>query len=124
MVLTTNFDPLIEVSIRAAGGTPLSISLDQDARFDHAMPGIVKVVHLCGFWLHNDTLHVQTQLQKPRPMLADALRQLLQNHALVTLAYGGWADAVALAIAESFKLAGTPFDVLWTFFGRQKTSRA
>lgn len=117
IVLTTNFDPLIEVAVRAAGSQARPIVLDNDGRFDRQLDEtVVKVVHLCGYWAAGDTLHVQTQLQKPRLQLADCLRTMLRGHLLVTIAYGGWEDVIAQSISDVLKSQGTPFDLAWTFY--------
>src|SRR5262245_46667068 len=49
-VLTTNFDPLIEIAVRRAGGRARSLSITEDALIDEIVPDGVTVVHLNGFW--------------------------------------------------------------------------
>jgi hypothetical protein len=74
-VLTTNFDPLIEVAIRAAGGSCYSTRLDDDQPLNQTMGDGVHVVHLHGYWHGSDTLHRQSQLGRDRLQLRDSLRR-------------------------------------------------
>src|SRR5437667_239493 len=69
-VLTTNFDPLIEVALRRAGGSPVRTVLEIDGRFDLTHVDIGQhIVHLHGYWSDGDTLHTPDQLERPRPLL-------------------------------------------------------
>ena len=72
-IITTNFDPLIEIALRAEGHivSPVPIPTDTAPSPDQirANPGI-PVMHMHGFWLSPTTLNTVTQLTRPRPKLA------------------------------------------------------
>ncbi|HEV2784453.1 MAG TPA: SIR2 family protein [Actinophytocola sp.] len=103
-VLTTNFDPLIEVAVRNAGGTPHTQVLDDDGKIEAAsLPGAITIAHMHGLWRRGDTLHFQHQLDRERPMLDGAIRSALAGHAVVVLGYGGWTDIFTKSLIERTK---------------------
>lgn len=73
VVLTTNFDPLIQVSVQRAGGRHLRTVLHDDGSLRKANAPGVQIVHLHGYWHGSDTLHVPAQLEQPRPQLRRSL---------------------------------------------------
>jgi len=91
-LLTTNFDPLLEVAIQRVGGLFYKTVLHSDGNLGQTEASGCHVVHLHGFWLGTDTLHTARQLGQPRPHLKDSLRSLLRNKLVVVCAYGGWDD--------------------------------
>jgi HEAT repeat protein len=114
-LLTTNFDPLIEVAVRRAGGTCYRSVLHGDGSLDHVSGDGCHIVHLHGYWYGADTLHTPTQLRQNRPHLDSSLRRLLARRTLVVLAYGGWDDAFTRVVSD---LASDPQaypDIIWTF---------
>src|ERR1022692_4960329 len=51
VVLTSNFDPLIEISVRRSGGAATSIGIDTDASPDIVAPGpAMRLYHFHGLW--------------------------------------------------------------------------
>jgi hypothetical protein len=114
-VITTNFDPLIEVSVRQAGGSPVTQHFDQDGTLRASDDnGTIDVAHVHGFWRRGDTLHTIHQLTASRPQLDGSLRELLRGHVVVVIGYGGWADAFSnslLARAREHQTLG--MDLLW-----------
>ncbi len=123
-VLTTNFDPLIEVSIHRANGHCLRTVFDTDGRLGNAVPekGQCHVVYAHGYWYGKDTLHTSLQIERNRPGLDNSLANLLRGlrerdrttpH-VVVVAYGGWADVFTTTL---LKLAeDSVCEILWTFF--------
>ncbi|CAM2947309.1 SIR2 family protein [Cupriavidus taiwanensis] len=102
-VLTTNFDPLISLAVRSAGGRSGRRVLAADGTLAGQAedePGICSIVHLHGFWRDSDTLHTQAQLTNPRPKLTKSLQRLLQRRTLIVAAYGGWDDVFTRALIE------------------------
>ncbi len=89
-ILTTNFDPLIEVAIRHAGGAYFRTTLHTDGNLSQTEGTGCHVIHLHGYWYGSDTLHTARQLGQPRPHLRASLNQLLRNKLIVVCAYGGW----------------------------------
>jgi len=122
-ILTTNFDPLLEISIRKHGGTPQSISLAQDGQFlNHFADNIHSVVHLHGYWFGSDTLHTIDQLKRQRPLLKGDLKKLLQNSLLLVIGYGGWDDVFTNSLLELINEGNSSFDVLWCFHEKDAES--
>lgn len=117
-LITTNFDPLLSMSIRALGGHRKLTVIDTDGRLPSAVetdPGEIDVVHLHGYWRGGNTLHTPTQLTSERPKLAASLRRLLQQRTLVVVAYSGWDDVFTRALVEVLQDAEAQVTVLWCF---------
>jgi hypothetical protein len=89
-LLTTNFDPLIEVAIRSAGGQYFKTFLHADGNISQTEGPGCHVIHLHGYWYGSDTLHTNRQLQQSRPHLKASLATLLRNKVVVVCGYGGW----------------------------------
>jgi hypothetical protein len=116
-VLTTNFDPLVEVAIRAAGGQAQAIELLGDGGLPISDPAVTSVIHLHGLW-RSDTLHTPGALTVDRNTLERALARLYEDVTLVVIAYGGWDDVLMQALAKLTIDASSKPDVLWCFFER------
>jgi len=118
-VITTNFDPLIEIAIRRAGADARSLSLKRDGSIDSLVADehAVNVVHLHGFWRPtNETddrsmLHDPEQLRADRPTLARELADMLRDDTICVIGYGGWEDAFTAAL--SGLTTSRDIDVLW-----------
>jgi tetratricopeptide (TPR) repeat protein len=115
IILTTNFDPLIEVSIQRAGGSHYRTSLYSDGNLTQTKANGCHVIHLHGFWHGTDTLHTPQQLRQDRPYLKDSLRSLLREKLVVVCAYGGWDDIFTKALIEVVKDITENPEVLWAF---------
>ena len=116
-VFTSNFDPLIEVGIRKAGGQAAAIVLNTDGSFGHTiMPNTTEIVHFHGYWINGDTLHTALQLQQNRPKLKGALRELLRGRLLVVMGYGGWRDVLTSTLIELTNENAEHIDVAWAFY--------
>jgi SIR2-like domain len=117
-LITTNFDPLLSMSIRASGGHRKLTVIDTDGRLPSAVetdPGEIDVVHLHGYWRAGSTLHTPTQLTSERRTLSASLRRLLQQRTLVVIAYSGWDDVFTRALVEVLQDAEAQVTVLWCF---------
>ncbi len=117
-ILTTNFDPLISLSIRAAGGHRRLRVIDTDGNLPYeveADPGETDVIHLHGYWQGANTLHTPAQLTSARPKLTASLRRLLQQRTLVVVAYSGWDDVFTRALVDVLQDAEAQVAVLWCF---------
>lgn len=116
-ILTSNFDPLLEISLRKSGASAASIFLPADGQFANVfVPGTTKVVHFHGYWRGSDTLHTPAQLTRNRPQLKGALRSLMRDTTLVVMGYGGWADVFSRTLVEVISEQTEPLNVLWTFY--------
>lgn len=114
-VLTTNFDPLIGVSISAAGGTSFRTILHRDGNLALTDGDGCHVVHLHGYWYGSDTLHTPRQLTQPRPQLRSSLAHVLRNQIVVVLAYGGWDDSFTQALVDVVIDDNAYPEVIWCF---------
>lgn len=115
-VLTTNFDPLIEVSITRADGVYYKTILHADGYLGQTEAPGCHVIHLHGYWCGSDTLHTTRQLRQPRPRLRASLSSLLREKLVVVCAYGGWDDSFTEALMEVVHDDAAYPEVLWTFF--------
>lgn len=121
VILTTNFDPLIGVSVSAAGGTSFRTILHRDGNISLTEGDGSHVVYLHGYWYGSDTLHTPRQLNQDRPQLRSSLSNLLRNQIVVVLAYGGWDDAFTRALVDVVVDDNAYPEVLWCF--RDETPR-
>ena len=117
LVLTSNFDPLVTVSVHRAGGRAFTTALHSDGGFAAIDGQGTLIVHFHGDWFRSDTLHTPAQLGQDRPRLAASLAQLLSARTLVVLGYGGWDDIFTRSLVQVIRGELAPVDVLWTFYG-------
>jgi len=117
VVLTSNFDPLITLSVQRAGGVATSMALHSDGGFAAIDCQGPLIIHFHGDWCRSDTLHTPAQLGQDRPRLAASLAQLLGDRTLVVLGYGGWDDIFTRSLVQVIRGELAPIDVLWAFYG-------
>ncbi len=120
-LLTTNFDPLIEVSIRNAGAQFLRTTLQSDGNLTQTEGPGSHVIHLHGYWYGSDTLHTGRQLQQSRPRLKGSLASLLRSKVFVVCGYGGWDDVFMQSLMEVALDESARPEVLWTFHSESPT---
>jgi hypothetical protein len=124
-VLTTNFDPLIEIAVRRAGGRARSLSLKRDGEIGSLVgdPDTVTVAHLHGYWRpttetdDRSMLHDPERLRADRPTLARELADMLRDETVCVVGYGGWADAFTTALLRL--TTGRDVDVLWAIHSEE-----
>jgi SIR2-like protein len=114
-LLTTNFDPLLEIAILLAGGRYYKTVLHSDGNLGQTEASGCHVVHFHGFWLGTDTLHTARQLGQPRPHLKDSLRSLLRNKLVVACGYGGWDDVFTEALMDVVRDVNAYPEIIWSF---------
>jgi len=120
-ILTSNFDPLIEVSIATAGGAHMRTVLTGDGSLTVTTGTGCNVVHFHGYWYGADTLHTPLQLQQPRPKLKHSLGRLIGNATVVVVAYGGWDDVFTTTLLDVLDDYDSSPDIVWTFFEADQT---
>lgn len=120
-IITTNFDPLLEVSIRRAGGQCFSSHYHRDGSPSTTSAEGVNVIHLHGFWVGTDTLHTPHQLRQNRPQLKNYLLDIFRKTLVVVVAYGGWDDVVGSAIEEVVLEDTSDPELLWAFKSSELT---
>jgi len=118
IILTSNFDPLIEISLCKKDITTQTLNINKDGRFDNIIDNgnIISVAHFHGYWRGSDTLHTIKQLTRPRPNLKASLKRLLKDSLLVIIGYGGWDDVFTSTLIEVINEDDTNLNVLWTFY--------
>src|SRR6202142_556197 len=114
-VLTTNFDPLIQIAIRRAGGSCYRTKLQADGNLDQTEADGCHVIYLHGYWYGADTLHTPRQLGQPRPRLRASLSRLLRSKLVVVAAYGGWDDVFTTALMDVVRDDAAHPEIIWTF---------
>jgi hypothetical protein len=115
VLLTSNFDPLIEISVRRAQGqcwtTPSQGNFPLETTYG---PGC-NVVHLHGYWASSDTFHHPSQIGEARPALEGSIASLLREKIFVVAAYGGWDDVFMRAVQKIAPEQRSSPEILWTF---------
>jgi hypothetical protein len=119
-ILTSNFDPIIELSLKKAGSQYYRTVLSGDGSITSTTATGCNVLQFHGYWHGADTLHTPIQLTYPRPLLHESLATLLGNSTVVVLAYGGWDDAFTKALIDAISNHTLSPDVLWTFHDLDK----
>lgn len=117
LVLTTNFDPLVEIAVRAAGGQAMVVEQLGDWALPSPDTWVTPVAHLHGVW-HSDTLHTPRALMTDRGRLRASLAKRYGQVSLVVLGYGGWDDVLMQALADLTNDPRQEADVLWCFYER------
>jgi tetratricopeptide (TPR) repeat protein len=115
-LITSNFDPLVELAILNNGGSAWRTALSVDGSLTQSKANGCQVVHIHGFWHGSDTLHTGRQLIQTRPTLQNDLLMLLQNKIVVVIAYGGWPDIFTGALSGVVSNDNLFPEVLWTFY--------
>lgn len=112
-VVTTNFDPMIEVAVHRAGGIPHSMIFDRGQSYAIGV-GRIPVLHAHGFWA-GETLHSDKEITSERP----ALRALMSSEfesiksVQVVIGYGGWADNVMSTLSAGLAAGMAAHDLHW-----------
>lgn len=121
-ILTTNFDPLLSLSVKKSGNqcTQTILHSDGDLTQNRNINEACNIVHLHGYWLESDTLHTTEQLKAKRPKLKASLANLLKGKLLLVIGYGGWDDVFIQALTELMSDDNAPLDVVWAFFESDK----
>ncbi|MFT3787342.1 MAG: SIR2 family protein [Tepidisphaeraceae bacterium] len=117
-VLTTNFDPLIEVACANAGGSAFSVALQNDGALPITHSLGTRVIHLHGFWLGSDTANAVVQVAQERQRLTRSLTRLLDDVLLVVIGYGGWDDCMMRALSKFVVDPHAKPDIAWAFYSR------
>lgn len=116
VVLTSNFDPLVAISVRRAGGRAYTSAMHVDGSLAGVDGHGCLVVHFHGDWFRTDTLHTPAQLGQDRPKLAASLASLISARTLVVLGYGGWDDVFTRSLIGVIRGGLAPLKVAWAFY--------
>ena len=118
-VLTTNFDPLIEIAIDRAGGTSHRSKFSRDGNPDDHDGDGTQVVHVHGYWYGTDTLHTGSQLSGQRTQLESTLKRWTETAKVVVLGYSGWDDVVTRALHACTQDGSARPDINWAFYEKE-----
>src|SRR5690349_11744853 len=104
-IITTNFDPQLEVAIRTANGRAISTPLDADGHYDRstAYEGAVRVFHLNGFWRPIDDDHA-TLIHDPTRFTGKQtigpIAELITGDTVCVIGTSDWAGVISKALVE------------------------
>jgi outer membrane protein OmpA-like peptidoglycan-associated protein len=115
VVLTSNFDPLVAVSVRRNGGRAYTTALHGDGSLAGVDGHGCLIVHFHGDWFRTDTLHTPMQLRQDRPKLAASISQLVNSRTLVVMGYSGWDDVFTRSLIAAVRGGLAPLKIAWTF---------
>ncbi|MGP2862760.1 SIR2 family protein [Serratia bockelmannii] len=117
-ILTTNFDPLIEESLRESVFDINRIELTDDINFDSNKSHNnerINVIHLHGYY-EGDTLHTPDQLTTHRDESISCLRNIFSRSKLYIIGYGGWDDIINKTIMEMVNEKKGSYEFRWAFY--------
>jgi len=105
-ILTTNFDPLIEIALRRHGVNVRSVNLSTDGSMAAAATerDTITVIHLHGFWRFpgslpaHPNLHSDIELSEGRRIIESDLMKALTKHIALIIGYSGWDDSFTRAM--------------------------
>lgn len=98
-LVTTNFDPLLEVALRIANNAAVAVDASSDAPIETTLSTSgSEVYHVHGYWRNGHAnalrqmLHLGRDLQIGRPTLAASLADAFRDGSVLFVGYGGWED--------------------------------
>jgi hypothetical protein len=106
-IITTNFDPLLEVVIRIADGRAVSTPLDSAGRYDRTAgyDGAIRVFHVHGFWRPagvategSSLIHDPARFAGKRAI--PPIAELVTGDTVCVLGTSDWAGTISGALAE------------------------
>ncbi|HDG1683126.1 TPA: SIR2 family protein [Kluyvera ascorbata] len=117
IILTTNFDEVIEYSLYRAGREPIvkDLTIDQPIGGTQGYTEKEIVVHLHGLW-NRDTMHSTNQLSVLRPKIESSIKNVLSDSKLYVLGYAGWDDIFLQALASIVNEYDASYNIRWAFF--------
>ncbi len=95
-IITTNFDPLIEVALRAHGVTadPVPVTFDDPPNLSTiANMSTTPVIHMHGYFAEDWSVNSLSQLRASRIQLESLLSTIFSGATVLVIGYGGWEDA-------------------------------
>ncbi len=118
-VLTTNFDPMLEIAIRRAGGRAVSVPVGVEGSItdlSRDQPAI-RVYHLHGFWRPTLESSSDALLHDPAQIARDRLRSttasLIHGDTVCVVGSSDWAHTTLDALAELRSASQREPRVIW-----------
>lgn len=117
IILTTNFDEVIEYSLYRAGHEPIvkDLTIDQPIGGTQGYTEKAIVVHLHGLW-NRDTMHSTNQLSALRPKIESSIKNVLSDSKLYVLGYAGWDDIFLQALGSIVNDDDATYNIRWAFY--------
>lgn len=117
IILTTNFDEVIEYSLHQAGRDPIikDLIIDQPIQGTQGYTDKEIIVHLHGIW-DRDTMHTSNQLTALRPKIESSIKQVLSDSKLYVLGYAGWDDVFLQALTSIVNDYDAKYNIRWAFY--------
>ncbi|MEV6727652.1 SIR2 family protein [Streptomyces sp. NPDC051364] len=129
-IITTNFDPLIEIALGQVGipAVPIPVPTDTAPAIGQLNETIAyPVLHIHGYWTGQATSNVPTRITSARPGLDDLLRRLLTNSVVLVVGYSGWLDSFMRSLRSQIldnKADLLEAEVLWAAYETDAASVA
>lgn len=114
-VLTSNFDPLIEIAVQKEGGYPVTLIADSDYALGRVLARSCFVVHFHGYWFGSVLRNTRIALKQTRQVLKASLMALMENKTVCVAGYGGWDDIFMEALRDLLTLSPHKIEVIWCF---------
>lgn len=116
-IITTNFDPLIEMALDSTeqhfNSFPLGLSEHINDSMLREVQGI-PILHIHGYWTSSTTLNTVSQLNRERSYLDSFLRSVMRGATILVLGYSGWNDSFMKVLeARSRELDLMDSEILW-----------
>lgn len=117
IILTTNFDEVIEYSLYRAGREPIvkDLTIDQPIGGTQGYTEKALVVHLHGLW-NRDTMHSTNQLSALRPKIESSIKNVLSDSKLYVLGYAGWDDIFLQVLGSIVNDDDATYNIRWAFY--------
>lgn len=115
-IITSNFDPLIEVAIKKSDGNCWQTLLYTDGDIRQSRAEGSQVIHIHGYWHGADCLHTGNQLTQNRPALESSISEIIKNKIVVVIAYGGWEDVFTNTLGKLVTSSNEFPEIIWTFY--------
>lgn len=118
-IITTNFDPLLELCFDKNNIDYQSYTLSGDGslpRSTMSSKNNLNIYHIHGFWRGDDTLHTDEQLTSERAMLSASIEEVIGETSVLVIAYGGWDDVFLNSLKKSLNHQKIKANIMWCFF--------
>ncbi len=122
-ILTTNFDPLLEVAFAEqtlpATPFPLEFNTNLTDSMLAEVPG-VPILHIHGYWTSTTTLNTIPQLNREREQLDSLLTRIMRGAIVLVVGYGGWRDSFMKALERrASELDLLDSELLWASYSEE-----
>ncbi len=117
-ILTSNFDPLIEISLKSSGRDSEPIFFDGDFSISTATASAsYRIVHYHGFWRNSRTINTAVSMATEKPHLEGSIEAVIRAvDAVLVIGFGGWIDDVFIrCLSKLIKKGQLETEIMWAF---------